>query len=348
MKGSMRYLILAFVPLLAGVVIDIVLHVRPQAVPMLVFKIDIGSTLAVIGASVSFVLLVGLLGWELAGRRWAGRLVAVLRSQEEARRRFIRRLDHELKNPLTGLRAALANLGAPDRMAQTELGRSLDETAPSMNSRGLAPRGEEEPTAPEQTAPQSLVDAERQTERLSRLIADLRKLAELEERPLDLSPVDLAEVLEEVVAAVCALPQYARRPVGLVIPRVPWPLPQVNGDRDLLGLAFYNLVENALKYSRPGDAVEVRAVEDGRWVIVEVADGGPGVAAEDLPRIFEELYRGANARGLEGSGLGLSLVRRVIDRHGGEISVRSRQAAQNGTVFRVRLRRLGNQGVTKA
>jgi two-component system OmpR family sensor kinase len=192
---------------------------------------------------------------------------------------------------------------------------------------------------------QSLRDAELQTQRLSRLIADLRKLAELEERPLELDQVDLAEVLDEIVAAVCGLPQYARRAVGLVIPRVPWPLSPVTGDRDLLGLAFYNLVENALKYSGPSDAVEVRAVEDGRWVIVEVADSGPGIAAEDLPRIFEELYRGANARGLEGSGLGLPLVRRVIERHEGDITVRSRQGGQKGTVFRVRLKRLvQNQG----
>jgi two-component system OmpR family sensor kinase len=111
----------------------------------------------------------------------------------------------------------------------------------------------------------------------------------------------------------------------------------VLGDRDLLGLAFYNLVENALKYSGPGDAVEVRAVEDGRWLNIEVADTGPGISEDDLPRVFEELYRGTNARGQEGSGLGLALVRRVIDRHGGEMSVRSRQAGQKGTVFRIRL-----------
>lgn len=347
MKNSIRNLVLAFVPLLGGVALYLFLHARLQRVPVLVFTADVGSALAVMGGAVSLVLLVGLLGWEMAGQRCADRLFAMRRAQEDARRRFIRRLDHELKNPLTGLRAALANLGAQDGIAQTDLGRSLDETAPSINSRERGEPGEEAPGSAQQEtgrlieAPQSLQDAERQTERLSRLVADLRKLGELEERPLELEPVDLTEVLEEIVAAVCALPQYTRRPVGLVIPRVPWPLPQVNGDRDLLGLAFYNLVENALKYSGPGDAVEVRAVEDGRWVIIEVADGGPGIAGEDLPRIFEELYRGTNARGLEGSGLGLSLVRRVIDRHGGDISVRSRQAGQKGTVFRVRLRRLG-------
>lgn len=340
MKGSIRYLLLAFAPLLLGGAVALVLRARQPAMPQFIFRLDIGALLIVTGGAISVMLLVGLLGWELAGRRWMERIAALRRSQEEVRRRFIRRLDHELKNPLTGLRAALANLGAEDPIAQTELGRSLDETAPSLNSRLMLPQAGD--ARPAQNASQSLVDAERQTERLSRLIADLRKLSELEDRPLELAPVDLAEVLEEVIAAVCALPQYARRPVGLVIPRVPWPLSQVNGDGDLLGLAFYNLVENALKYSGDADLVEVRAVEDGRWVIVEVADAGPGIAGEDLPRIFEELYRGANARGCEGSGLGLSLVRRIIDRHGGDILVRSRQAGQKGTVFRIRLRRLGS------
>jgi two-component system OmpR family sensor kinase len=345
MKGSIRYLLLAFIPLLGGIALYMLLHARLGKVPVLVFTADVGSAMVVVGTAISLILLVGLLGWELAGQRCADRLVAMRRAQDDARRRFIRRLDHELKNPLTGLRAALANLGAQDGIAQTDLGRSLDETAPSPNTRtrdALAGDADAQSTGSPQSAPQSLQDAERQTERLSRLIADLRKLGELEERPLELEPVNLAEVLEEIVSAVRALPQYAHRPVGLVIPRVPWPLSQVNGDRDLLGLAFYNLVENALKYSGPSDPVEVRAVEDGRWVIIEVADGGPGIAGEDLPRIFEELYRGANARGLEGSGLGLPLVRRVIDRHGGDISVRSRQTGQKGTVFRVRLRRLGS------
>ena len=106
------------------------------------------------------------------------------------------------------------------------------------------------------------------------------------------------------------------------------------GDRDLLELALYNLVENALKYSRQNDIIEIRAVEDGRRVQIEVADNGSGIPKDDLPRVFDELYRGSNAQGLEGSGLGLALVRRVIERHGGEISVRSRQGEQQGTVFR--------------
>jgi signal transduction histidine kinase len=68
-----------------------------------------------------------------------------------------------------------------------------------------------------------------------------------------------------------------------------------------------------------------------------VADSGPGVPSDELPRIFEELYRGANARGTEGSGLGLALVQRIVELHGGQIQVRSQQEDPSGTVFTVRL-----------
>jgi signal transduction histidine kinase len=86
----------------------------------------------------------------------------------------------------------------------------------------------------------------------------------------------------------------------------------------LLWLVFYNLLDNACKFTRPEDAIELRAVEDGHWLVVEVADTGIGIAEDDLPHLFEELYRGSNARGVEGSGLGLSLVQRVVTRHGAQ------------------------------
>lgn len=319
MKSFLRNFLLACLPLIVGLGVYVTLQVGFRPVPVLVFKADIGSSLAVVGAVLSLVLVAAVLGWWAAERRGERLLAEARRSEEDARRRFIRRLDHELKNPLTGLRAALANLNGIE---------SSDPGCVKGEEGLLADAGRV----------RALSDAQHQSERLSRLVADLRKLAELEERPIERVPVDLGEVLEEVVDAACSLPQYEGRTVNLNISRVPWPLPPITGDRDLLGLAFYNLVENALKYAAPEDVVEVRAVEDGRWLSVEVADTGPGISEEDLPRVFEELYRGTNARGFEGSGLGLALVRRVIDRHGGEISLRSRQGGgQKGTIFRVRI-----------
>jgi two-component system OmpR family sensor kinase len=176
---------------------------------------------------------------------------------------------------------------------------------------------------------------EAQVLRLSRLTSDLRKLAELETRALETAPVDVTPLLQEVVALAQEQPEAETRQLTLTVPQAPWPVPDVMGDWDLLFLATYNLVDNALKFTHPGNAVEVRAFEDGNFVAIEVADTGPGIPQEELPRVWEELYRGAGARGVPGSGLGLTLVRAIVERHGGQIKLRSRVG--QGTVVTMRL-----------
>jgi signal transduction histidine kinase len=109
----------------------------------------------------------------------------------------------------------------------------------------------------------------------------------------------------------------------------------VETDRVKLLEILHNLVDNALKFTRPGDTVELRASEDVPWVTVEVADTGPGITEEDLPHLGEELYRGACGTGVEGSGLGLALARAIATRHGGILTIRSR--AGQGTAVTVRL-----------
>jgi two-component system OmpR family sensor kinase len=304
MKKHLGELVLAIVPLILGLLMALGLQILFKRLPVLVLRVDVGTALAILSGLATAGLVVRLLSHIEEERECQHILVQERRAQADSHRRFISRLDHEVKNPLTGMRAALANLAG-------------------------TPPGEDQAAA--------LHDLKHQTERLSRLVSDLRKLAELEQRPLECLPVPVGELLGEAVEAAESHPASHGRKINLVLSQVPWPLPPVTGDRDLLGLAFYNLLDNALKFTRPEDTVEVRAAEDGHWLTVEVADTGSGIAAEDLPRVFEELYRGANARGSEGSGLGLSLVRRVVERHGGDISVRSRQSDQKGTVFKVRL-----------
>jgi two-component system OmpR family sensor kinase len=232
------------------------------------------------------------------------KIADTIRESEQGRRRFVRRLDHEIKNPLTGMRAALVNL----------------QEAQSKDERIQA--GE---------------NAKRAVDRLTRLLSDLRKLSDLDERTLELAPVDVPELLGDVVDAACSIPAYAERKVHLFIPKVPSPFPLVTGDRDLLVLAVYNLVDNALKFTSAQEPVEIRALDVGRDIVVEVADSGAGISSEDLPKIFEELYRGSNARSTEGSGLGLALVNRIVTLHGGQVYVRSRQEEPRGTVFTLRL-----------
>jgi two-component system OmpR family sensor kinase len=243
------------------------------------------------------IAVVLLLQWR--AERNARRAIAEHQARAaEERRRFLQRLDHELKNPLTAIRAGLANLA----------------WLPSAESR--------------QDALES-VDA--QARRISRLAADLRKLAELEIRPLESSAVDVGELLQEVVELARERADGGERRLTLSVPQAPWPLPAVQGDRDLLFLAVHNLVDNAIKFTAPGDTVEIRAFEDGARVVIEVADTGPGIPWEEVPHIWDELYRGDGARGVPGSGLGLALVQAVAERHGGDCRVRSR--AGQGTVF---------------
>lgn len=230
------------------------------------------------------------------------RLDTILDAADD-RRRFLRRLDHELKNPLTAILAGLANLAAQE---------GLDK--PSHKT---------------------LESVEQQVRRLSRLVADLRKLSELETRELERAPVDLNEVIESSVALANGQEKTAFRIVNISIPRAPWPLPSVFGDRDLLFLAVHNILDNALKFSRPGDTIEIRAHEDGANVIIEIADTGPGITPEDLPHVWEELYRGEVARGIPGSGLGLALVQAIILRHNGQVSLRSRP--EQGTIVTLRI-----------
>jgi anti-sigma regulatory factor (Ser/Thr protein kinase) len=101
----------------------------------------------------------------------------------------------------------------------------------------------------------------------------------------------------------------SERVIRVTVPRAPWPLPLVEGDRDLLFIAVQNLVANAVKFSAPGDTVEVRASEDDDALLLEVADTGAGIPADEIGQVWQELARGRAARSLPGTGIGLALVR---------------------------------------
>ena len=311
-------LILFSLPLWVGLLSGILAQafLKPD-LPVLV-QLDLGISAFVFGGVIrqwsffgfllGFILtaiLLVLYFWDRRSVRQAKAMILEsLREMEQNRRNFLRRLDHEIKNPLTGLRAALVNL---------QEAQNKDERIRAAENAGRA------------------------VARLSRLLADLRKLSDLGERPIERSRVDVPDLLQDAVDAAHVLPAYDGREVSLLIPKVPSPFPSVTGDRDLLVLAVYNLIENALKFTSAEDSVEVRASEDGQAIVIEVADSGVGIPMEDVPKIFEELYRGSNARSTEGSGLGLALVKRIIALHSGQINVRSSQVEPRGTVFTIRL-----------
>jgi two-component system OmpR family sensor kinase len=94
-------------------------------------------------------------------------------------------------------------------------------------------------------------------------------------------------------------------------------------------------LDNALKFTQPADTIELRASEAEQVVVIEIADTGDGIPAEEIPRVWDELYRGQGAKSQPGSGLGLSLVRAIVNRHGGQVTIRSRP--RQGTVVTMRL-----------
>ena len=270
--------------------------------PILYMRGSLAALVSRVGVTISLFAIALILIWNKKTKRHKNSIQELQKSANEDRRRFLQRLDHELKNPLTAIRAGLTNLSQ----------QPLDEYATN-----------------ELTAVQA------QVLRISRLVADLRKLAALEISPLEKTTVNMAELLSDVVTALETQANTENRRLTLITPNAPWPLPEINGDPDLLLLAIHNLLDNAIKFTSPGDTIEIRATDDESGIVIEVADTGPGIPENEIAQVWEELYRGEQARGVGGSGLGLSLVRAIIEKHGGKIAVRSKP--DQGTVFSVRL-----------
>ncbi len=266
---------------------------------LIILRIDLGNVIFLLDAAAAVMWVFFTIAWD---RKLQLSVEQVKNEAAADKRRFLRRLDHELKNPLTAIRAGLANL------AETHL---------------------------EDGQLQALSSVEAQTLRLSQLSSDLRKLAELETRPLERTAVNIVDMLQEAYSLALDQPNAAYRDIKLNIPQVPWPLPAIQGDRDLLFLAVHNLLDNAIKFTQPGNTVELRSYEDGSSLVIEVADTGLGIPEDELGHIGEELYRGKGARGIPGNGLGLALVHSIVNRHGGKVNLRSRQG--KGTVVTLRL-----------
>jgi len=149
-------------------------------------------------------------------------------------------------------------------------------------------------------------------------------------RPAPAQAVDVGSLLREVVADT--VPPAREADLRLSLDAGPLPLV---GDPALIGTALSNVIDNAIKYSAPGTALEIAAGVDGTTVVIAVADRGPGIPEEERARVFEKYYRSPGDASVRGTGLGLHIVRQVLDLHGGEASVAARDGG--GTVFTLRL-----------
>ncbi len=218
---------------------------------------------------------------------------------------FVSLVSHELRTPLTSIRMFIEMLS---------LGRVKD---------------------PAQTQ-EVLELLARETERLSSMIERVLDWARIESGRKHYVR-DAAKVEEIVEAAVAAFrAQRLDAPVELV-KDVPESLPKVLVDREAIAGAVLNLLQNAFKYTGPEKRITVRARPEKKGVVIEVEDNGMGISPRDRKRIFDRFYRVDNllTRRTEGSGLGLAIAKRIVDAHGGRITVNSEVG--RGSQFRIHL-----------
>jgi signal transduction histidine kinase len=170
-------------------------------------------------------------------------------------------------------------------------------------------------------------DSVAEAERMKRMLGRLRSLAHADEDvPLRRELVDLAELTADVVRAYTA--QAATSGVELVTNVSDHT--RINADKDLLREAVANLVDNAVRVSPPGTMVRLSVDRGLGGPMIAVADNGPGIEEDRLPRLFERFQRSDS-----GSGLGLAIARRVVERHGGTIRVKTERGA--GSTFTIEL-----------
>jgi signal transduction histidine kinase len=180
---------------------------------------------------------------------------------------------------------------------------------------------------------EALSDCLEESERVLSMLTTLMDISEAETgtMKLNVSQVALPDIAREVVelyedtAEDAGVSLHSRVPADLNVP----------ADRDRLRQALANLVDNAIKYTPRGGRVDLSAALDHETVVIRVADTGPGISEQDLPRIFDRLYRGDQSRATRGLGLGLSLVRAYVEAQGGNVSVAN--APGHGSVFEIRL-----------
>ncbi|MBZ0320584.1 MAG: HAMP domain-containing histidine kinase [Anaerolineae bacterium] len=179
-----------------------------------------------------------------------------------------------------------------------------------------------------------------QTRLLEMMIQDVLTYSRFEVVPaLNRQTVDLVEMLDKIRQNLA--PQMEGKGIDFKL-IMPTTACEISGDADGLNRLFSNLIENAVKYSRENGEVLVHLLAQDDWMTVAIRDTGIGIDGAEVPRIFEQFFRASSAKeaGIVGTGVGLAIVRRVADLHGGTVEVQSELG--QGTTFTVRLPVAGN------
>jgi two-component system phosphate regulon sensor histidine kinase PhoR len=223
---------------------------------------------------------------------------------DQVRRDFVANVSHELRTPLSILRGYIETLLDSPKIPREELTRILRVM-------------------------------ERHSDRLELLVEDLLTLAKLESgNPnLQMEKVDLSSFLPEMVRDWEK--KLTSKQLNMSVD-VPPDLSPIRVDRTRLQEALYNLLDNAVKYSREHGEIRLSARRRDGEIELSVSDEGIGIAKEDLPRIFERFYRADKARSpdkVRGTGLGLAIVKHIAQLHGGRVEAESE--LEKGTTIRV-------------
>ena len=229
--------------------------------------------------------------------------ITQLKQTDKVRRDFVANVSHELRTPLSILRGYIETLLDNPQTSDKELSRILRVM-------------------------------ERHSKRLGLLVDDLLTLAHLESRSagLQFSDVQLAELFQSVIRDWEK--KLAEKQLKVVVDLSP-DARTIRADETRLHEVLYNLLDNALKYSRENGEIRLRAVQRGPEIVLSVTDNGIGISKDDLPRIFERFYRADKARSRElgGTGLGLAIVKHIAQLHGGRVEAESELG--KGTTIRV-------------
>src|SRR6266403_1732394 len=229
--------------------------------------------------------------------------ITQLKQTDKVRRDFVANVSHELRTPLSILRGYIETLLDNPQTSDKELSRILRVM-------------------------------ERHSKRLGLLVDDLLTLARLESRStgLQFTDVQLAELFQSVIRDWEK--KLAEKQLKVVVDLSP-EARTIRADETRLHEVLYNLLDNALKYSRENGEIRLRAVQRGPEIALSVTDNGIGITKGDLPRIFERFYRADKARSRElgGTGLGLAIVKHIAQLHGGRVEAESELG--KGTTIRV-------------